>query len=404
MLRRRIVASVLVSLALAGCGGGDSQSQPEPFGPADTTDFSHATGLITAEVTIDDQGGRLIVDTGSPVVLLDPDAFPNAPEVGTVDTLVVDKKSTFSNVDVIAAGSLSSPDPAVPIGGLLGCTILCEQKTSFDYASGALMLGGGSPTASVGKTVNLPFSFEGGETVSEDGQSVQIPRSRVVVTVMIENVPHPMILDTGASSVTLRSSAFASILKDGRPTLKGPTIETTQGTSNSIITRVATMSVGDAAAKGVIIIGDPSADTIFDAVAKEVGHPIDGSLGGSFLGKFFLTIDYPNKTLALAPYDNSDFLVDLGTSIGFLLRSDGPLLVVDSVDPGSDAEAKGVSPNDTVKAIDGKDLSKLIPSQIVELVGGRVGSSRQVTFGTAKSSAIADKTVSLQVADLLPLE
>jgi hypothetical protein len=401
MLRRALLGSLL-SLAVAGCGG-ESNPQPEPFPSADTKDFTRATGLVTAEVTVDQQGGRLIVDTGSPVVLLDPSAFPAAPQVGQVGTLVVNETSTFSSVDVISAADLTSPDPDVPIGGLLGCTIVCKQKASFDYVSGKVFLGGGVPSAAVGPTQKLPFSFEGGETVSQSGQSVTIPRSRVVVSVTIEGVAHPMIVDTGASSVTIRSTAFAEIVKDGRPTLKGPTIETTEGTSNSIITRVATMSVGPVESKDVILVGDAATDMFFDAVAKEVGHPIDGSLGGSFLGRHFVTVDYPNETLELAAYDDPSFMVDLGTSIGFLLGNDGPLLVVQSVDPGSEAATKGVSIGDTVKAIDGKDLTKLIPSQIVELLSGRPGLAREVSFGTAKSSAIGDKTVTLHVVDLLAL-
>ena len=51
---------------------------------------------------------------------------------------------------------------------------------------------------------------------------VTIPATRVPLTVDIEGVSHPFILDTGASEVTVRSSVFATLTADQRAAARGP--------------------------------------------------------------------------------------------------------------------------------------------------------------------------------------
>jgi hypothetical protein len=377
MLRSAFFALALsfVALPLAGCGGADSDSTgggggtPVKLAPADTRDFTYADALITAKVAINEHEGRFIVDSGSPVVLLNTNSFTEVNGLETASKVVVNDGSTFSNVQVLAEGNLTSPDPKVPIDGLLGCEVICQTKAFFDYRAGTLSLGSASTVTGVGPLRKVPFSFEGGETV--DG--LKVPKSRVVVSVMIEGEAHSLIVDTGASSVTIRSTVFNDLIADGRPTLVGPTLETTSGTSKSTVARASSIAIGSVEAKDVIMVGDPAFDKFLDSVAKEVGHPIDGS----------------------------SFIVDIGHSVGFELGTEGTSFLVASVVPGTDAETKGVVRGDQVEEIDGKVLSNITLSEVSELVSGAIGKSHAVKFGSAASPTISNQTLRFAVIDLL---
>src|ERR1700760_2074625 len=90
-LSRVFAAAFAGVLLLSGCspesdsgsgGGGGSISSPTPLEPADTEDFTHAVGVITAKVALGAQPARMIVDSGAPLVTYVPSVFP---AVGSVD-------------------------------------------------------------------------------------------------------------------------------------------------------------------------------------------------------------------------------------------------------------------------------------------------------------------------------
>ena len=66
----------------------------------------------------------------------------------------------------------------------------------------------------------IPFKIEGGGTVSSATTTLSYPATRIPVTVTIEGVDHPFILDTGASEVTVRASLFAALAADGRTVMQ----------------------------------------------------------------------------------------------------------------------------------------------------------------------------------------
>jgi hypothetical protein len=39
-----------------------------------------------------------------------------------------------------------------------------------------------------------------------------------------------------------------------------------------------------------------------DLLATEVGHPVQGLVGGAYLAKYLTTIDYPARQIILRPY------------------------------------------------------------------------------------------------------
>lgn len=376
--------------------------------PLPTTDqiraFTRLANVILVHADVGGTKGLLVVDTGDPFAYLTSSAFPCAPVAGSEGTFDVGT-TDLSNVQVVTvSGAQTSPDPAISLGGLLGCTVLCSHTISFDYREAVFSLEGASAPSGVGPAVSLDFAFEGGGlATASDGTVVTEPRSRMVLNVDIEGTVHRMLLDTGASALTVSQSVFDEITKDGRKTLTIGKIDTTLGASVPSYTRVKTVSVGGARVDSVVVAHDSQFDGILTTVSKEVGQTIDGSLGGTFLEHFFLTIDYAAKVAHVAPYTDTSFIVDLAQNVGLALGgAPGPDgVTVGAVLAGSDAESKGVSVGDLIVSIDDTKTAPLTVSQAAILLAGKVGSTKSVTFGSAKH--LAHETVSLIVRDALPL-
>jgi hypothetical protein len=220
------------------------------------------------------------------------------------------------------------------------------------------------------------------------------------VTVSLEGKDYSMILDTGATDVTVSAAAFAALTADGRTQISGG-VDTTSGMSTSSLTRAATVAVGGVVVDGVVIAHDPSFDTNqLTQLSSDVGQTIDGSLGGTFLHDFYVTIDYPSHELTLARYADLSFILDQGELIGITLGiSTTGAYEVTAV--SGDAATKKVSVSDVVTAIDGTDLASVSSLQVAALLYGKVGSTKQVTFG--KASKLAKMTVPILVDETLPL-
>ena len=199
-----------------------------------------------------------------------------------------------------------------------------------------------------------------------------LPASRVVVTVDIEGQPHTMMLDTGASSVTVAASVFADLTKDHRAELSLGGALTVTGASTMSLTRARTVSVGGAEVDGVVVAHDMAFDADLTAISADAGETSEGSLGGTFLTNFYVTIDYPHRTLHLARYSDSSFIYDQGRILGVQLgaRMGGGISVA-QVFAGSDASMKGVQAGDVIESIDGQALGPLTTSQAFLLLGGK---------------------------------
>ena len=291
-----------------------------------------------------------------------------------------------------------SGDATLTLRGNLGCSVLCGQVAAFDYRGVTFALGDAVAAAAptdVGPALSVPFILSGGGT--DDG--VVVPASRVVVAVTIEGTVLSMILDTGASDIILSASAFAALTADGRVQTDGGMNQTTTGSSESSITRAATVLVGGAEVDRPIVSHDTAFDANLAEVSADVGHTIDGSLGGTFLRNFYLTVDYPGQTVALAPYPDVDFLLDQGERLGITVTGVDGAYAVDQVTAA--ASALGVTVGDAVTAIDGQDLATLSPLEVAVLFYGKVGSTKLVTFATA--TALEGQTIPLTVEELLPL-
>jgi hypothetical protein len=207
-----------------------------------------------------------------------------------------------------------------------------------------------------------------------------------------------MILDTGATSVTVSQAAFTALTADGRTQIMTGGVETTSGTSTTSLARAAKIIVGGVEVDSVVVAHDTSFDTNLASVSMDAGQTIDGSLGGDFLHDFFVTIDYAASTVQFARYSDVGFAVDDAEALGIALEAEGNDYDVSAVSTA--AAAQGISVGDTVLAIDDVALSGLALSQATLPLYGKVGSTKVVKFGAAQQ--VANQSLTMVVEEFLP--
>jgi hypothetical protein len=403
-LRARALAGVLAFVgAGAGAGAGACRggvhSLPVDGTPGQPVPATVFSSVVLVNGAVDGvAGGPFLVDTGAPVTLVNPDAFAAAalPTGDTyLGTLAV---GALTIHDVPAIGSTT----LVPFGfgGILGGNVICQFQTSFDYRVPAVVLGEAAPPSDVEVAgVTASFRLEGGGNgvVPAATRPVAFPATRIVLHALLEGTDRVMMVDTGASTIVLRDSVFTQLVSDGRGVLSDLPITMVGTMSLARVTRVRSLSVA-----GAVVTGAPAAtigDTVLDNVGQEVGHPLDGLIGGSYLREFYVTIDYPRGELHLRRYANLDHIVDEFQRVGIVLNTApaGAMhrYAIFRVYPGTDAERQGLMVGEAIVAIDGVALDNVPPSDVDALLLGPAGASRQITLST--------REVTVRIDDLLPL-
>jgi hypothetical protein len=433
----------LVATAALSCGSSGSSSPPDSgisttgmLGDPSTALIAGNLIFVNASMNTmaEDPGSfGMLIDSGSPVVLLDPSLFGGTPptaaaQISTmVDLGLLDARGqpvvVIDNAPVLQVSNAMMD--ALGFGGILGGNVMRQFSVQLDYS--APMMEGfclGCTASTTRTDVQqpggvIPFTLKGGGrspvTLGTDSQGnpidspvVDIPATRIPVTVTLDGTSYPFIVDTGATEVSLRSTVYNQLISDGRAQLvSGIAIMTIAGASNASITRAKTMTVGDStiADVPVMTIMSTPADQLLDGISNELGTQIDGLLGGSFLRNFLVSIDYPNGQLHLQQYVTPpipDEFRRVGITIGLDLT--GSNFVVSSVYPNSDAAAKNIMVNDQIVAIDGTSLASVgYVASADQLLDGVPGTSKTLTFGKKTGDpSLANAMVSVLVDDLIP--
>jgi hypothetical protein len=403
-------AALLLTCTLVSCAshGDASAVTVDVSGPeGQPIAASNSLDVLSVEAVVNGAQGTLIVDTGSPVVVLDPSAFAHAslPDgAGTVDAVALGALA-FTSQYVVGAELITSPDPTVPLDGSLGCGILCAFAVSFDYRGSTVTLGPSSPPANVASIVRTPFSRLGGglSTIAGVPGTVSLPASRIVIGVTVEGHAETFVVDSGSSLVTLRVAAFNLLLADGRAHIDN--VGTAVGSENATsgVTRLRSCAIGTEEIDGLVASAGSALEPALDDVSAEIGEPIDGIVGGSFLRSFYVTVDYPDSALLLRRYTAGAPTFDGfdRVGVGITPATGSGLATVSEVFAGTDAATQGVAVGDEVVRIDGHALAGLGATAVDALLSGNVGATKSVTFGTA--ATLSMKTVSITVDDILPL-
>jgi hypothetical protein len=359
----------------------------------------------------------MVVDSGSPVVLVDPSFFglpaPTADQVqANADLGLVrdgDVVVTVQQIPIVQVSSAMMDD--LGVAGILGGNVLRQFSVQLDYAApmghGFCLGCTAAPRDDVAPTdAAIPFELRG----SLNGQLTQLPSqpwvtapaTRVPITVTIEGTDYPFILDTGASEVSVLGSVFDTLTADGRAKLTQFPITTAGGDTQASVTRTRSISVGGQVIGDVPVLTAPETDNLLGGISQEIGSEVDGLLGGSFLRNFLVTIDYPAGQLHLQPY-NAQPWSDEFKRVGIELaqtRSASHSYAVGLVYPGTDAAAKGIAFGNQVLSINGASLDGLDPITADQLLNGTVGTSKLLVL--IPSGGATPVTVQVLVDDLIP--
>jgi hypothetical protein len=361
--------------------------------------------LIFAEVDVNaTEGPLMLVDTGSPFTLINTEDFPTLSFPDRAQIQVALTFGTFTVKDVPALQTSFLTDGQFSLPAIVGGNLAREFSTQLDYRGMQLRIGDGAAPSGVEAGSTIPFDLEGGGVGAIDPQRkmvVSFPATRIALDIDVEGTSHPVILDSGASDVALRQEVFDALVGDGRAQMSGFQLSTAAGPMEGRIARARSIAVGGETVEGPVILSLGS-DDLLDALAGEMGHPVDGLLGGSFLREFLVTIDYPRRKLRLQRYVPPSPVPDEFKRIGIEIRSADGGFAVAKVYPGSDAAAKQLAVGDVVQSIDGQALAGMDIVAADVLLDGTVGTTKQVGMGAAANATIANGIVPVRVDDLLP--
>lgn len=369
---------------LFACSGSDLAFEGELGQPALAVRF---TNLFLVPTTIDDAAGpHLIVDTGAPINIIAPGTLPDPPRSGDVSVKLrnVDVLSlSFPRLPILAADFLSgSIGNGITLGGVLGCSVLCDFAVTFDYRAGTVTLDGTEDVEGLETPTEISFFLKGGGAASlgAGGAIVSLPRSRILVDAIVEGVPATLVLDSGAS-VTMLRSALANEISPNRVTIDGP-IVSMLGSSTIELMRVADIALDETVAEG-IVVGKGGLDSLLDQLGDEIGQTVDGILGASFLQEFHTTVDYPARTVRFARYESRDHVLDVGRTVGFRIDAAGSagFAEITEVFDGTDAADQGLTTDDTILAIDEISVEDLTADDLDALLSGADASSHEIDFG-----------------------
>ncbi len=392
----------LLALLLVGCGANTDVHQLATQGVLGTpAPATFAANVLYAQASVDGVGGgSLLVDTGAPLTVLSPARWPGASlpaGSGLVDRITVGGL-TVEQVPALTV-DLFGDKPGFLPGGILGANVACQFATVLDYRGAEVRLAAGPPTDVTGAALPgtaVPIHLEGGGDGTLGGRPFQYGPTRVPLTVTVDGTARTLILDSGASYLVLRGAEWSALAADGRPTLDGVPILSASGPISGRLTRARTVTLGGEAVADapVLDIGDE----LLDSFAAEVGHPVDGLLGGAYLREFLVTIDFPHGALYLARYDGRDHIdPDEFHQVGVALdvaTSGGHRFAVSHVFAGTDAAKQGLTDGTALVSVDGAPLDGLGLDAAQKLLHGPVG--------TVKAIATASATLQVKVDDLLP--
>jgi Aspartyl protease len=292
-----LIGGALVGI---GCGGSGTSTAVTNGSGGQVVPGSVNGDIVMLPVVIDGATSMsFVVDTGSPLTLVDPEKFSTLNlqgGAGSVTSLDVGGLHLM-NVGILAASpcgvmTCSDSSPA----GLLGGNVLVNYDVLFDYSAMAIGFDVTPDTSGLGPPTMTAFKLEGGgNVVVSGGGPVSVPATRIAVNVTIEGTTHAFVLDTGSSKVLLAPDLYDSIVSDGRAQGMANVLTVT-GTTDEPTTVLHTVALGDATQSNVAAVRAPFS---LDALSAEVGHTVEGLLGGSYLSNYLVSIDYPNQTITL---------------------------------------------------------------------------------------------------------
>jgi predicted aspartyl protease len=346
-----------------------------------------------------------LVDTGSPLTAFSPAALPGS-SPGEADLRVEAFGLVFPDFRSVVVELFEDSDlcqPARPMG-LFGGDLLRGFRLGLDYRGEQVFLFDSdiSEPGPVGKdteaAVEVPISVAGGGIAKLGGlpSPVTVGATRVLVAdAQVEGTGRSAIVDTGASLTVLSSKLFDALGGAGRPVLCCESVATLYGIQNARITRLKELRLGQAVVKNLpVLIWDNQA--FFESISSEVGRDVSMLIGGSFLRRFAVEVDYRDEQLLLQRYRNQDHVdKDEFVGPGFTLcraKQAAEGVVVVDVYKGSSAEKAGVKSGEHLIMVDGQAIAGMTLEEVRALLARPEGTTVNLIFaGYVKRSVTVER-------------
>lgn len=415
---RRLLAPLLPLLlaALCGCGGEAPLVYQGQTGQA--VPLTLRSWVPELPVTLGGQGEvlSLVLDTGSPLTIVSTAALPGrAP--GIHPTTLGALGLTFPDFPLALLPLFGGPQRCAtpPPRGVLGGDLLRHFVLGLDYRARRAALFAGAPGPSwppsaVGPVVSVPLTLAGAGELSLPGEGsgrASVADTWVLIAgVQVEGRAVTAVLDSGASFTLVRPSLLQALDGAGPPrrSLCCPALDLAEAAAPARLLRLSRVGVGGAEVSVLpaAVLGD---DGLFDALGQAVGRRVDLVLGGSFLRRFALTLDYPARRLLLHPYSQQDHVPAaefVRPGLALCPAASGAGMRILEVYQGTDAAKQGVSADELLLAVDGAPVTGLS----AEALYGRwreAGAGSAVALSLQSGAAASSsRTVTVTVEELLP--
>jgi len=399
---RALLAAVTL---VAACGGDDGLDYQGTAGQPMAASFDGWVASVSASA--DGTDGTFLLDSGSPLTLLDNDHFTALAD-GAHDVDLVAGDLTFPGLPVLAFDVINYPQSREPaLDGLIGGDVLGAFAFSLDYAGQRVWLDeesalpAGADAGALEDAVEVEADLAGGGVVGIPGAAREVGATRFLVEANIEELADPVwvLIDTGASSVVVSAVLMDQLPTEGRPRLDGVTVGTADGAKIAYYTRLSSMRLGagELASVPVLVLPD---DGIFQSLGDEVGRPVVAVVGGSYLRWFLATLDYLDRRLVLRRYREPTHIdPDEFIGVGFEMDSAANQWRVATVYPGTDAAAEGLEVGQVVYTLDGTEIGGLTAGEVDEVVAPfQLGD--ELPVGIERDGTMTE--VLVRVEDLLP--
>jgi len=333
--------------------------------------FSYVNGIVVVKARVNgsERDLELILDTGAPTILSSAaikelgvkDITPSFVTDRSTGTLVesrfyrIDRLElgnvVFSNVGAMSMdSSMMGKLSCLAADGILGCNVTGSCCMRMDYKAGKIVL-----TDDIASLEKMDGTFGVGFRTG----SQKTPVMRIV---LCDSIPVDVTFDTGCNgALRLHSPDVRPLLAPGRP-----------GRSARRAARPSFTARGesppDSAVAEILLLADRIAvgDAVLSDVPLELSIGNDESgrnlLGNRFLENFIVTLDSRNERIWFAPAE-IEGISRIEPVLGLTFSPYGGVVLVGTVYEGSEAAACGISPGDTIVAINGVDVSRLSPEE-----------------------------------------
>ena len=201
-----------------------------------------------------------------------------------------------------------------------------------------------------------------------------------------------LLVDTGASSC----GVFADLLeRHGQrtrswPWLRDIMVHTVLGRFTTDLALVPRLGLPDAASPLRLDRVETAADhrDALPSLDDEVGVPVHGHLGYTFLGRFKVLFDVLQGVMWLEPVADAGLARFRHSHVGIQLEQRWGSLRVAAVARGSPADRAGVSVGDVLVSVDGRSVRAMEPERVEELLQGPAGTEVAVVLRTENGERV----------------